>query len=284
MDTPFLDLFRDQETLQSLIPMLSGMVLRVIGALAVLIVGRWLAGRLRDSLRRGFERSQLDRALAPFLSGLAYYSTLAVVLIAVLNLFGIQTASLIAVVGAAGLAVGLSLQGTLSNFASGVMLLLFRPIRPGDYVEVAGHTGSVFEIGLFTTTLNTPDNVKIVVPNSGIYGATIKNYSANDTRRNDLVMSISYSDDIGAAIEVIRRRLESDKRVLKEPAAVIAVGELADSSVDLVVRPWCRKEDYGALRFDLTRTLKEDLESAGCSIPFPQRDVHLSGNGASAPK
>ena len=283
MDSSLQDLLQDQETLQSLIPMLTGLGLRLIGALAVLIGGRWLAGRLRNSLKRGVERSQLDDSLAPFLSGMAYYVTLAVVVIAFLGLFGIQTASLIAVLGTAGLAVGLSLQGTLSNFASGVMLLIFRPFTAGHYVEVAGYAGSVSEIGIFTTTLNTPDNVKILVPNSAIFGAAIKNYSANDTRRNDLVMSISYADDIGAAIESIRRRLESEERVLKEPATVIAVGELADSSVNLLVRPWCRKEDYWPLRFDLTRALKQDLESAGCSIPFPQRDVHLSGNGASSP-
>jgi small conductance mechanosensitive channel len=197
------------------------------------------------------------------------------VVIAVLGLFGIETTSLIAVLGAAGLAVGLALQGTLSNFSAGVMLLVFRPFKVGDYVEVAGAAGSVQEVGIFSTVLHTPDNVKITIPNSSVYGDTIKNYSANDTRRNDLVIGISYGDDIARAIETIRQVLVSDSRVLADPEAVVAVVELADSSVNLVVRPWCAGGDYWPLRFDLTRKIKEELEAAGCSIPFPQRDLHL---------
>jgi small conductance mechanosensitive channel len=170
----------------------------------------------------------------------------------------------------------------LSNFAAGVMLLLFRPFHLGDYVEIGGTAGSVAEIGIFSTTLNTPDNVRITVPNSAVYGQTIKNYSANENRRNDLGIGISYSDDIGKALEVVRQVLDADGRVLKDPAPVIAVSELGDSSVNLVVRPWCRKEDYWPLRFDLTRALKEAVEAAGCSIPFPQRDVHVIRANAGA--
>jgi len=210
---------------------------------------------------------------------MAYYVVLAVVVIAVLNLFGVQTTSLIAVLGAAGLAVGLALQGTLSNFAAGVMLLVFRPFRIGDYVDIAGTAGSVVEIGLFTVALNTPDNVRIIVPNSSVYGQTISNYAANPTRRNDLVIGIAYGDDIGKAISTIEAVLAADARVLKDPAPVVATSELADSSVNIVVRPWCTKEDYWGLRFDLTRKIKEELEAAGCSIPFPQRDVHLFAEG-----
>jgi small conductance mechanosensitive channel len=201
------------------------------------------------------------------------------VVIAVLSLFGIETTSLIAVLGAAGLAVGLALQGTLSNFASGVMLLLFRPFKVGDYVEIAGEGGSVQEIGIFSTQLHTPDNVKIAIPNSAVYGQTIKNYSANDTRRNDLVIGISYDDDIARAVETIQRILAADSRVLEDPEPVVAVADLADSSVNLVVRPWCAGSDYWPLRFDLTRQIKEELEAAGCSIPYPQRDVHLYQEG-----
>jgi small conductance mechanosensitive channel len=155
------------------------------------------------------------------------------------------------------------------------MLLVFRPFGVGDYVEAAGTAGTVKEIGVFATTLTTPDNVRIVVSNSAVYGSTIKNYSANDTRRNDIVMGISYNDDIGKAIETIKRVLASDERVLAEPECVIAVGELADSSVNLIVRPWCTKDDYWGLRRDLLRRLKEELEAAGCSIPYPQTDVHI---------
>jgi small conductance mechanosensitive channel len=249
--------------------------------MAVLIVGRWIAGALRRATRRALERARVDASLVPFVASLVYYLALTVVVIAVLNLFGIQTTSLIAVLGAAGLAVGLAMQGTLSNFAAGVMLLLFRPFRVGHYVEVGGTAGSVAEIGIFSTTLNTPDNVQITVPNSSVYGQVIKNYSANDTRRNDLVVGISYSDDIGRAVDAIQKALAADGRVLKEPEPVIAVGDLGDSSVNLVVRPWCRSDDYWSLRFDLTRALKEQVEAAGCRIPFPQRDVHLhSASGA----
>jgi small conductance mechanosensitive channel len=260
---------------EELIGLLSVWGLRVIGAIALLVVGRIVAGSLRKAVRGALERREMDAALVPFLSGLVYYLVLAFVVIAVLGLFGIQTTSLVALLGAAGLAVGLALQGTLSNFAAGVMLLIFRPFRPGDYVETAGTAGSVKEIGIFNTTLATPDNVKVIVPNSDAFAGNIKNYSAYDTRRNDLVIGISYDDPIGTAIETIERVLAGDERVLDEPEPVVAVAELGDSSVNLVVRPWCKGEDYWGLRMDLTRTLKEQLEAAGCSIPYPQRDVHV---------
>lgn len=249
--------------------------LRVIGAIAVLVLGWIVAKTARRYVRKILERSEIDDTLVPFISKLVYYALLTFTVIAVLSLFGVETTSFVAVLAAAGFAVGMALQGTLSNFASGIMLLIFRPFGIGDYVEAGGSSGSVIEIGVFATTLNTPDNVRIVVPNSAIYGQTIKNYAANDTRRNDMVIGIAYDDDIGKAIATIQQCLDEDARVLKEPAPVIAVSELGDSSVNLVVRPWCTKEDYWALRFDLTRTIKEQLEANGCSIPFPQTDVHL---------
>jgi len=272
------------ETLQgiseNLIQLLSTWGLQVLGALAVLVIGRWVAGKLRKGTARALERTKTDATLVPFLSAIVYYLALAVVLIAVLGLFGIETTSLIAVLGAAGLAVGLALQGTLSNFSSGVMLLVFRPFRAGDYVVVGGTAGTVQEVGIFTTVLHTPDNVRIIVPNSAIYGSTITNYSANETRRNDLVVGVSYGDDLALAQKTIESVLASDSRVLEDPAPVVAVSELGDSSVNFVVRPWCQASDYWALRFDLTRRLKEELEQAGCSIPFPQRDVHVhNGSG-----
>lgn len=211
--------------------------LRVIGALAVLFIGKIAAGMIRTGVRRVMERAKLEATLVSFLSSLTYYMVMAFVVIAVLGLFGIPTASLIAVMGAAGLAVGLALQGTLSNFGAGVMLLVFRPFQVGDYVDVGGTAGSVKEIGIFTTTLNSPDNVRITVPNSSVFGQTMKNYSVNDTRRVDLVMGIGYGDDIGKAIQIIKSILDADSRVLKDPAPFIAVSELADSSVNLAVRP-----------------------------------------------
>jgi small conductance mechanosensitive channel len=266
----------NQELIDTIVELGSVWGLRVVGAIALLIVGRLLCSALRRTTRRALERSGVDASLVPFVASLVYYASLAVVLIAVLNLFGIQTASVIAVLGAASLAVGLAMQGTLSNFAAGVML----PFKIGDYVEVAGTSGGVFEIGIFSTTLHTPDNVRITVPNSAIYGDTVKNYSANETRRNDLSIGISYDDDIAVAVSTIQRVLTSEARVLQDPELVIAVSELGDSSVNLVVRPWCNASDYWPLRFDLTRRLKEELEAAGCSIPYPQRDVHVHQESA----
>jgi small conductance mechanosensitive channel len=270
-----------QQLMDTTTTLVSTWGLQVIGAIAVLVIGRWVAGLLRRGATRGLERAGTDATLVPFLSSMVYYLVLAVVVIAVLGLFGIETTSLVAVLATAGLAVGLALQGTLSNFSSGVMLLLFRPFRIGDFVDVAGTKGSVVEIGIFTTVLKTPDNVKIIVPNSAIYGSTITNYAAYDTRRNDLVIGVSYGDDLSDAEAAIRRVIEADDRVLKDPEPVIAVAELADSSVNFVVRPWCNASDYWALRFDLTRRIKEELEKSGCSIPFPQQDVHII-NGAAA--
>jgi small conductance mechanosensitive channel len=269
----------DQSSAQELIDSVVGLVsqwgLQVIGAIAVLIIGRWVAGKLKSGVAKALERGSVDATLIPFLSGLVYYAALAVVLIAVLGLFGIETTSLVAVLATAGLAVGLALQGTLSNFSSGVMLLLFRPFKVGNVVTAGGETGSVVEIGIFSTILKTPDNIQIIVPNSAIFGGTIKNVSAYDTRRNDFVIGVSYDDDLAAVESVLQKICASDDRILAEPAVTIAVAELADSSVNFVVRPWCAASDYWPLRFDLTRRFKEELEAAGCSIPYPQSDVHV---------
>jgi small conductance mechanosensitive channel len=263
------------EALNTVLELISTWGLKVVGAILVLVIGRIVASSARKFVRSAGQRANLDATIVPFLSGFTYYAVLAMVFVAALGMVGIQTASLLALFGAAGLAIGLALQGTLSNFAAGVMLLLFRPFRVGDYIEAAGTAGTVASVGLFVTTLNTPDNVQILVPNAAVWGDTIKNYAANETRRNDMVVGISYADDIGHAIEIVRGVLDADDRVLEDPAPLVAVAELGDSSVNLVVRPWCKKEDYWALRFDLMRRLKETLEAGGVSIPFPQRDVHL---------
>jgi small conductance mechanosensitive channel len=266
--------------LEQLTTLFTAWGLKILGAVAVLIIGRMVARWARRLITRVMSRGTADATLVPFVSGLAYYLILAFVAVAVLGMVGVQTASMVAVLGAAGLAVGLALQGTLSNFASGVMLLVFRPFSVGDYIDAGGTTGSVQAIGLFSTTLNTPDNVNIVVPNSAVYGSTIKNYAANPTRRNDMVVGVSYDDDLELAVRTIRRVLDSDDRVLKDPEPVVAISELGDSSVNIVVRPWCTKEDYWNLRFDMIRALKEQLEGAGCSIPYPQRDLHVHQVGA----
>jgi small conductance mechanosensitive channel len=257
------------------VSLLSTWGLSVAGAIVILFLGRWLAALLRRNSMRAMQRSKMDASLVPFFASAIYYLTLAVVVIAVLNLFGVQTASMVAILGATSLAIGLALQGSLSHFSAGVMLLLLRPIRVGDFVEIASTSGTIVEIGLFNTTLNTSDGVRIVVPNSNVNGQTIKNYSFNETRRNDMVIGISYDDDIGKAIGVIRAVLDAEERVLKDPEPTIGVVELADSSVNLTVRPWCQRTDYFALRLSLHRELKERLEAAGCSLPYPQQDVHL---------
>ena len=249
--------------------------LKVVGALVAFIIGRMAAGWLRKGVRNTLEQSRLAAPFVPVLSNLVYYAALSFVIIAVLGIVGIETASLAVVLGAASLAIGLALQGTLSNFASGVMLMIFRPIRIGDLVEVGGVSGTISEIGIFSTRLNTADNVSIEIPNSNVYGETIKNYSTNDNRRVDMVMGIGYEDDIGLAIETMRGIMRADERILKDPEPALVVGELADSSVNILVRPWCLKEDYWALKWDLTRQFKEELERVGVSLPFPQQDVHL---------
>ena len=220
-------------------------------------------------------KAEVDATLIPFVASLVYYVVLAVVIIAVLSLFGIQTTSLVAVLGAAGLAVGLALQGTLSNFAAGVMLLLFRPFKVDDLVEIGGITGKVVAVMIFSTVLKTADNVMITVPNSQTWGSTIKNYNGFDTRRIDLVMGIDYGDNIQVAMDDHQRIVTAHEGVLADPAPQIAVAELGASSVDIVVRPWCAGADYWAVRFDLIQQLKEGLEAAGCSFPFPQQDVHM---------
>lgn len=249
--------------------------LSVVGAIALLIVGRMAAGWGRSISRKGMTKAEVDPTLVAFFSKAVYYLILIIVVIAVLSLFGVETTSLIAVLGAAGLAVGLALQGTLSNFAAGVMLLIFRPFKLDDFVDIGGTQGFVVEIGLFSTTLKTTDNVKIIVPNSSVWGGTIGNYNGYETRRVDLVIGISYDDNIQTAMDTIRTVVASDDRVLADPAVQIAVSNLGDSSVDLVVRPWCQAADYWDVRFELTRTIKEGLEAAGCSIPYPQQDVYM---------
>lgn len=257
--------------------------LRALGGLALFLVGKWVAGRIRAGLGYQLERSSLDPTLIPFASRMVYWALMAFIVLAVLNLIGVQTASAIALLGAAGLAVGLALQGTLSNFAAGVMLLLLRPFHVGEWVEVASASGTVQEIGLFSTDLNTGDNIRVTVPNSQVYGQTIRNFSTNATRRIDLVIGVSYNDDLQAARKVLERVVGTHEKVLDDPAPLVAVDELADSSVNFVVRPWCRREDYWITRRDLTLQMKLELEAAGCSIPYPQRDVHLHQVKGAAP-
>ncbi len=248
---------------------------KVLAALAVLVVGMLIARWSRGMTQRAIARSRVDPMLAPFVAGLVHVGIVVLVAITAVNTIGVATTSFVAVIGAAGLAIALAFQGTFSNFASGVILLTFRPFDIGNFVEVGGQSGTVRSVGIFSSVLATPDNIEIRIPNSQVVGQTIRNYSAYDTRRIDLVIGVGYDDDLGVAVRTCMDVLAADSRVLEDPKAVVAVHELGDSSVNLVVRPWVQASDYWVTRWDLTRALKENLEAAGCSIPFPQRDVHI---------
>jgi small conductance mechanosensitive channel len=250
--------------------------LSVVGGVAILIVGWIVAGFVDRAIRRLMgKREKVDPLLAGFVASLAKYLILAFTVVAVLNQFGVQTASMIAVLGAAGLAIGLALQGTLSHLAAGVMIMIFRPFRQGHYIEVAGTGGTVKTVTLFTTELATPDNVQIIVPNGKVWGDVVRNFSHHETRRVDFSLGIGYGDDIDKAIKTVQGVIGKDKRAMKEPEPLIVVGALADSSVNLTIRVWCASADYWGVKFDLTKAFKEALDKASISIPFPQRDVHL---------
>lgn len=249
--------------------------LKVLGALAILIIGRFAVSLLTRIIRRLLERSKTEATLIKFITSLTKIALLTFVIIAALGTLGVQTASFVAIIGAAGLAIGFALQGSLANFASGVMIVIFRPFKVGDYIEAGGVSGSVAAVHIFNTTLNTPDNKKVIIPNSKITGDNIVNYSANEIRRVDLVFGIDYSDNIKKAKTIMERILTDDQRVLKDPAPTVAVLELADSSVNLAVRPWVKTVDYWNVYFDITEKVKLAFDEQGVSIPFPQRDVHL---------
>jgi small conductance mechanosensitive channel len=250
--------------------------LDVVAAVAILVVG-WLIARWAAVLtRRIAERTgRLDRTVTNLLARLVRWTVLAFTLIAVLGRFGVQTASLVALLGAAGLAIGLALQGALSNVAAGVMLIALRPFNVGDAVDIAGISGVVDDMNLFATGLTGFDGVPQHVPNGNIWGKAIKNFSQADRRRNDLVVGIGYGDDIGAALEVVQGLLAGEARVLDEPAPLVAVQSLGDSSVNLLMRYWTLAADFYATQLDLTRAVKEHFDAGGISIPFPQRDLHL---------
>jgi len=249
--------------------------LKVIAAIAVLIVGRWIAKGLTGFTEKLMNKRHVDPTIVSFVANMTYVALLIFVVLAALGQLGIQTTSFIAVIGAAGLAVGLALQGSLSNFAAGFLMIIFRPFKVGDFIQGAGVSGTVEKIQIFTTQIITPDNKTIIIPNAKLSGDNIVNYSAKGTRRVDLVVGIGYGDDIDKARKIITDVIENDARVLKDPPPVIAVMELADSSVNFAVRPWVKVLDYWDLWFDVTETIKKRFDAEGISIPFPQHDVHI---------
>lgn len=244
-------------------------------AALIFLVGRWAAKMAANGIDKMMEKAGVDATLTHFLHNVVYSALLIAVIIAAIDQLGIKTTPFLAILGAAGLAVGLALQSSLANFSSGIMLILFRPFKVGDFVEAGGTTGTVEQINVFNTVMKTGDNREIIIPNAQIFGGTITNFSAKATRRIDLVIGIGYDDNIGTAKQIIEDILSADERILKEPAPVILVLELGASSVDLAVRPWVRKEDYSATRGDLLENIKTGLEEGGCSLPYPQQDVHL---------
>lgn len=244
-------------------------------ALVVFLIGKRIARMLTNVAVKAMKKGDVDRELIGFIDGLIYWGLIVIVVIAALGQLGIQTASFIAILGAAGLAVGLALQGSLSNFAAGVLIVILRPFNVGNYVEMAGTAGTVVRINIFTTELLTGDNKQIIIPNSRVLDSNIVNFSSTGTRRIDMVFGIGYSDDIDKAKDILRNIIDNDKRVLKDKDARIAVSELGESSVNFVVRPWVNSADYWDVLFDMNAEVKRRFDAEGISIPFPQRDVHI---------
>ncbi|MFA0045561.1 small-conductance mechanosensitive channel MscS [Vibrio sp. 10N.261.51.F11] len=248
----------------------------IISALIILFIGNLIVKAVANSVSKVLQKKKMDRAVVEFVHGLVRYLLFVIVLIAALGRLGVQTASVVAVIGAAGLAVGLALQGSLSNFAAGVLIVAFRPFKSGDYVEIGGVAGSVDSIQIFQTVLTTPDNKMVVVPNGSVIGSPITNYSRHDTRRIDLMIGVSYNADLQKTKALLTKICESDERVLKEPGVQVGVHTLADSSVNFVVRPWVSTTEYWNVYFDLMQAIKEGLDNEGIEIPFPQMDVHMN--------
>ena len=248
--------------------------INIVMAAAIFIIGKFIVKMLVKLSKKLMVKAKVDNILVSFIASIINAVLMLFVVIAALDRLGVETTSLIALIGAAGLAIGLALQGTLQNLASGVMLIIFRPFSDGDFVEAGGVSGVVEKIGIFTTTMRTGDNREIIIPNGEIFGGTITNYSKRETRRVDMVFGIGYGDDIKKAKDIINKILSEDSRILSDPAPLVAVGELADSSVNFNVRPWCKTADYWDVYFDTHENIKLTFDAEGISIPYPQMDIH----------
>ena len=244
-------------------------------AIAIFFVGKIIARMISNLIEKAMRRAGSEEMLVDFIGNISYAVLIVAVVLAAIDSLGVNVTSLMAIVAAAGLAIGLALKDSLSNFASGVMIIIFRPFKTGDFITAGGVSGVVDEIDLFATLMHTPDNQRIIVPNSAIMGGTITNTSALSTRRIDLVFGIGYDDNIGQARDLMMVIIEADERILKDPAPAIVVAELGDSSVNLNVRPWVNSADYWSVRPDLLEKIKLKFDEAGISIPYPQQDVHM---------
>ena len=267
----FMEFFTNDEFM----PLLINWSGKIVLALAIYVIGKWVARRVTNLVSRLMNVRQVDATLVNFLGNIVYAILLVAVIMAALDTLGFPVTSLLAVVGAAGLAVGLALKDSLGNFAAGVMLVLFRPFSKGDFVEAAGVSGKVDDVQIFSTIMTTPDNKQITIPNAQVYAGTITNYTAKDMRRLDMVFGVSYDDDLKVAKDVLTRVCTDHPMVLAEPAFSIFVLSLGDNSVNFAVRPWAKTDDYWAVWGDVMEQGKVELEAAGCSIPYPQRDVHV---------
>jgi small conductance mechanosensitive channel len=252
--------------------------INIVMAIAIYIIGKFIVGILVNVFGKVMVRSKYDDMLIDFVKAIINAIFMLFVIVASLDQLGVNTTSMVAILGAAGLAIGLSLQGSLQNFASGVMLLVFRPFKAGDFIDAGGEMGTVKTISIFTTMMTTPDNKQIIVPNGKIYGGNITNFSAHDTRRVDMIVGIGYDSDLKKAKKILNEMVAADDRILKEPAPTVAVAELADSSVNFVVRPWVASADFWAVKFDFNEAVKLRFDAEGISIPFPQMDVHVHKN------
>lgn len=267
--------FFTEERIDGIISWATDNGLKLLAAILIFVIGKWVVGKIRNTVRKTLEKKEVDPALVSFGTSILYYMLMIAVILAAVQQIGFQTTSLVAILGAAGLAVGLALQGSLSNFAAGVLIIMFRPFRIGDVIDAGGQIGSVKEIGVLVTIMASPDNKKIILPNSAIMAGAITNITAHDTRRVDMSVGVSYSDDLDKVQNVILDVLNADERILKEPAPQVVVSELADSSVNFHVRPWSKKEDYWGVFFDFQKAIKQRLDNEGVSIPFPQQDVYM---------
>ena len=270
-----MDAINEFLTNSNIAEILTSGAINLVIAIVIFVVGKWIANRVQKTLESLLRKRNVDDVLVDFLGTIASTLIIIVAVIAAVDQMGIPATSFMAVIGAAGLAIGLALKDSLSNFASGVMLVLFRPFTKGDFVDAGGIMGTVDEIHLVSTVLTTPDNKQIIVPNALMYGSAITNYSAKDTRRVDMAIGVGYDDDLKVAASVLKKVCEDHPKILSEPATKIFINNLGDSSVDFVVRPWVKSEDYWGVLAAVLETAKVELEAAGCNIPYPQTDVHL---------
>ncbi len=254
--------------------------LQVVGAVIIFVVGRWLAKVISNLVAKAMTKAKVEPTLTSFVQHLCQIALLVFVVIAALQKLGVPVGNFVVVIGAAGLAIGFALQGSLSNLAAGIMLIIFKPFKVGDFIEAGGKMGTVKEVRIFNTVLNSPDNVRIIIPNGQVTGSNIMNFTVNGTRRIDLVIGVSYEDDLKKTQQVIEKVLAGNNRILEEPATTVAVSDLGDSSVNFVVRPWVNAADYWSVRFDLTEGIKLALDKNGITIPYPQRDVHMKSEVA----